>query len=220
MRRKPIGTGPVQVRRVQDERGHQAHEEHRLLEAGPALSRRHRVHHHRRPFDPHAVLRQRQVRHDLPDRRHGAAAEEHPQAMRRRRNAPCATTGVSTNLIVNRDVPPFDDPQDPARAGADARPPGLHRHPERGRGQDGRRHAAAAGRRVGHAAGDAEDHHRLWRCRQEPRGGARADEAGGLRPRQAAEGQGQHPQHRHLPRSGDHPARPAASTSRSTASSR
>ena len=32
----------------------------------------------------------RQVRHDLPDRRHGAAAEEHPQAMRRRRSAPCA----------------------------------------------------------------------------------------------------------------------------------
>ena len=65
---------PVQARRVQDERGHQAGEESRLLEAGAALSRRHRVHHHRRPLDAHAVLRQRQVRHDLPDRPHGAAA--------------------------------------------------------------------------------------------------------------------------------------------------
>ena len=28
-----------------------------------------------------------------------------------RRNAPCGQTGVSTNLIINRDVPPFDDPE-------------------------------------------------------------------------------------------------------------
>ena len=64
---------PVQARRVQDERRHQAGEEHRLLEEGPALSRRHRVHHHARPGDPHAGLHRRQVRHDLPDRRLGAA---------------------------------------------------------------------------------------------------------------------------------------------------
>ena len=43
---------PVQARRVQDERGHQAGEEPRLLEEGPALSRRHRVHHHARPRRP------------------------------------------------------------------------------------------------------------------------------------------------------------------------
>ncbi len=39
--------------------------------------------------------------------------------------------------------------EDPPRAGADARSPGLHRHPERGREQHGRRHAAAALRRAG-----------------------------------------------------------------------
>ena len=67
-------------------------------------------------------------------------------------------TGVSTNLIVNREMPPFDDPRIRRAMALTLDRQAYHRHPDRGRGQDGRRHAAAAGRRVGHAGGDAEDH--------------------------------------------------------------
>ena len=59
---------PVQVRRVEAERVDQAREEPGLLEEGPALSRRHRVHDHHEPRDRGARLRRRQGRHDLPDR--------------------------------------------------------------------------------------------------------------------------------------------------------
>ena len=47
------------------------------------------------------------------------------------------------------------------RGGARARPQVVHRHPVRGQGRHRRRDAAAAGRRVGHAAGGTEDRHRL-----------------------------------------------------------
>ena len=74
---------PVQVRRVQGQRIHQAHPQSRLLEKGPAASRRHRVHHHPQPFDGHSGVYRRQVRHDVSDRgidpaaqgRQGAGAE-------------------------------------------------------------------------------------------------------------------------------------------------
>ena len=118
-------------------------------------------------------------------------------------------TGVSTNLIVNREAPPFDDPKIRRALALTLDRQAFIDILSEGEGQHGRRHAAAAGRRVGHAAGDAEDHHRLRQRASQPREGARADEGGGLRPRQAAEGQGQHAQHRHLPRSGDHPDRPS-----------
>ena len=42
---------PVQIRRIQAERVHQGRAQPRLLEAGPALSRRHRVHDHPEPVD-------------------------------------------------------------------------------------------------------------------------------------------------------------------------
>ena len=56
---------PVQIRRVQAERVHQARAQPGLLEAGPALSRRHRVHDHPEPLDRDPGLHRRQVRHDL-----------------------------------------------------------------------------------------------------------------------------------------------------------
>ena len=59
---------PVQIRRVQAERIDQADPQPGLLEDGPALSRRHRVHDHPEPLDRDPRLRRRQVRHDLPDR--------------------------------------------------------------------------------------------------------------------------------------------------------
>ena len=62
---------PVQVRRAEAERVDQAREEPGLLEEGPALSRRHRIHDHHEPRDRDARLRRRQGRHDLPDRNDG-----------------------------------------------------------------------------------------------------------------------------------------------------
>ena len=53
----------------------------------------------------------RQVRHDLPDRRHGAAAQEHQGTTRPRRSAPCARAASASNLIINREAPPFDNPK-------------------------------------------------------------------------------------------------------------
>jgi ABC-type transport system substrate-binding protein len=51
---------PVQVRRVQGQRIDQARPQSRLLEEGPAASRRHRVHHHPQPLDRHSRVRLRQ----------------------------------------------------------------------------------------------------------------------------------------------------------------
>ena len=49
----------LQVRRVQAERRHQGHAQHRLLEEGQALSRRHRIHHRAQPRHGDAELRRR-----------------------------------------------------------------------------------------------------------------------------------------------------------------
>src|SRR6516165_2092446 len=57
----------VQVRGVQAERVDQDHAKRRLLEEGPPLSRRHRVHHHPQSVDCDSCLRCRQVRNDLPN---------------------------------------------------------------------------------------------------------------------------------------------------------
>ena len=58
----------VQVRRAEAERVDQAREESGLLEEGPALSRRHRIHDPAEPLDRDPRLRRRQVRHHVPDR--------------------------------------------------------------------------------------------------------------------------------------------------------
>ena len=82
-------------------------------------------------------------------------------------------TNVSSNLLVNRDKPPFDNAADPPGHGAGARQPGLRRHPEPGQRSRRRGHAAAAGRRLGHAEGDAAEPARPFaRHREEPRRGA------------------------------------------------
>ena len=65
MRTKPIGTGPFQVRRVQEQRVRQGRAQPRLLEEGASLPRRHRLARHLQPFHPGARLRRRRVRHDL-----------------------------------------------------------------------------------------------------------------------------------------------------------
>ena len=66
---------PVQVRRVQGQRVDQAHQESRLLQEGPAASRRHRIHHHYQPLDGDSRICLRQIRHDVPDRSVDPAAQ-------------------------------------------------------------------------------------------------------------------------------------------------
>ena len=104
--------------------------------------------------------------------------------------AQCQVTSMnnSTNLILNRDAPPFDNPD--LRAGAQRS--AMDRKAfidilNQGDAAARRHHAAAARRRVGPAQGDVRHRAGLRaRRREEPRAGARADEEGGLRARQAA----------------------------------
>ncbi len=72
---------PVQIRRVQGQRIHQARPQSGLLEEGPAASRRHRIHHHHQPVDRHSRLYLRPVRHDVPDRSLDPAAQGRPEAV-------------------------------------------------------------------------------------------------------------------------------------------
>ena len=65
MRTKPIGTGPFKFAEFKSHESDQARAQSRLLEEGPALSRCHRVAHHRQPLDARAGLRRRRVRHDV-----------------------------------------------------------------------------------------------------------------------------------------------------------
>ena len=72
-------------------------------------------------------------------------------------------TNVSTNLIINRENPPFNNLElRHAMALALDRKAFIDIMFE-GAGRHRRRDAAAAGGRLGHAAGDAQDHSRLRR---------------------------------------------------------
>ena len=170
MRTHPIGTGPFKFVEFKQNESIKLDEQSGLLEEGPALSRRHRIHHHPEPLDRGARLRRRQVRHDLPDRDDGAAAEGHQSAGRRTAICEIEPINVSTNLIVNRDNAAVRQSRTAQGDGAGARPQGVHRHHvRRGRAIIGGAHAAAAGRRLGHAAGYAQDHPGLRRREEEPR---------------------------------------------------
>jgi peptide/nickel transport system substrate-binding protein len=65
MRSHPLGTGPFKFRRVQVQRVDQADAQPGLLEGRPALSRRHRVHDHKRNSDAQSGVLCRQVRRDF-----------------------------------------------------------------------------------------------------------------------------------------------------------
>ena len=108
----------VQVRRVQGEPEHQGDAQPELLEAGPALSRWHRVHHHRQPLDGDPVLRLGQVRHDLPVRDHRAVGQ---------RREGTDADGAVRHVADERRGEPADEPgaavrqpRDPPRRGHDA----------------------------------------------------------------------------------------------------
>ena len=200
----------VQVRRVQAERVDQDRPQPGLLEEGPALSRRDRIHDHAEPLDRDPGLRRRQVRPLRPGHPVDPADEGAQGRRRRTRSARLCRGTCRAQLLVNRDKPPFDNPE-LRRAVALA----LDRKAfidiiSDGAGQDRRRDDAAAGRQLGHAAGDAADAARLRPGRaEEPRRGPRDHEEARLRPGQAARGQGLDPQHAGLPRPGGAADRPA-----------
>ena len=110
MRTKPVGTGPFKFVEFKQNEGIKIAQESRLLEEGPALSRRHRVHHRAQPLDGDPELRLGPLRHHLPLGGDDPAAQGHQEPVP---NAVCEVTSMnnSTNLIVNRDAPPFDNPE-------------------------------------------------------------------------------------------------------------
>ena len=170
----------VQVRRVQGQRIDQAYEEPGLLEEGPALSRRHRVHHHHEPLDRDPRLHRRQVRHDLPDRSVDSAAEGRQGAGAERglRGGADQRLHQHHRQFVRAAIrqcrhPPGD--------GDGARSQGVHLDHVRGTGRYRRHHAAGPGRPVGDAEGDAGADPGLWaRHQRQPRRSAQADAEGRL----------------------------------------
>ena len=103
MRQHPIGTGPFKFVEFKPQRIHQAGQEHGLLEAGPALSRRHRVDDHPEPRDPDARLYRRQVRHDLSLRGHRRRSMHDIKSQAPTAICEIDPTMVAINLLVNRD---------------------------------------------------------------------------------------------------------------------
>ena len=112
-------------------------------------------------------------------------------------------TMVAFNFMVNRDDPPFNDPDmRMAMMLAMDRKAFIDIISE-GQGTDRRGDAVAAAGAVGSAAGDSADAARIRAgCRKEPRRGAQADGKARLRAGQPAQGQGRDPQHRAVPRPG------------------
>ncbi len=97
-------------------------------------------------------------------------------------NCQLATNNGTVNLLINRDKPPFDNPDLRKALALSLDRKAFVDDPHRRQGQDRRRHAAAARGPVGHAAGNAGDDPRLRRRRrEEPRRGARDHEKAGLR---------------------------------------
>ena len=147
---------PVQVRRVQGQRIHQAHPQSGLLEEGPAASRRHRIHHHHQPLDRHSRIYLGPVRHDVPDRSDDPAAQGRQGA-----GAEGGVRGRAEQRLHQHHhqfvVGAVRQHRHPPRAGAGARPQGVHLDHVRGPGRYRRHHAARPGGPMGDAEGDAGD---------------------------------------------------------------
>ncbi len=97
----------------------------------------------------------------------------------------CEMTAMNnnTNLMLNREAPPFDNPDIRRALVLAHRPPGPSWRPLEGSGMVGGHLQPVARRPMGHV-GRGTGWHAGLRCqrREEPRGGARADAQGGLRP--------------------------------------
>ena len=156
----PDRHGAIQIRRIQAERVDQGCPQSGLLETGPALSRRRRVHDRDEPLDRRPGLHRRAIRPDLAvehyagaDARHqksvttsklrDASQQRHQQSAAESRQAALRQRGTAQGYDV------------------DDRPQGVRRHSDRRGGQDRCGDAAAAGRAMGDAARDAATSSRL-----------------------------------------------------------
>ena len=90
MRRKPIGTGPFKFAEFKMNESIKLVKNPDYWKKGLPYLDGIEFTIIARPLDAHAVVHRRQVRHDLPDRRHGAAAQEHPAGRAQGASAPCA----------------------------------------------------------------------------------------------------------------------------------
>ena len=149
MRQHPIGTGPFKFVEFKPNQSITVVAQPGLLETGQALSRRHRIPHHSRCLDPAAVVSRRQRRRLY---RRDDAAVERCEAAIAGGDLRMFVANVARNMLINRDVTPFDNRAIAARDLADDRSPGVCRYHRRRAGRDRRGHAAAAGGRLGHAA--------------------------------------------------------------------
>ena len=210
MRLKPDRHRAVQVRRVQVQRLDQARAQPRLLEAGAALSRRHRVAHRFQSRNPHPGLCRRRGRLHVRRRRVSARCKADrpagPQSdlrVGRRRMSPrtCLSTAtrrrsaipeIRRAMMLALDRQGFNDI--------------IHE----GKALISGAMLPAAVRKLGHAAGGPECLARLQR-RPGSTPGRGAQDHGEPRvwPGQAAQGQGLDPRLAGLPRPGRHPRRPA-----------
>ena len=133
----------VQVRLVRAVRARQAGAQHGLLEAGTALSRRHRVHHRHQLTDGAAELPRRPLRHHFP------LGGDDPAAPR---SATAFVEGGMRDHVDEQQHQPAGQSRrralrqsgHPPGAHSGARPQGLHCRPQRRRGRD-RRQPPAAG---------------------------------------------------------------------------
>src|ERR1700732_5099667 len=108
MRQHPIGTGPFKFVDYKPNQYIKLARNPDYWKAGPALSRRRRIHDHPEPVDSDPRLHRRQVRHDLPLRGDHPAIEGHqdPGAAGDLRSG----HGRRDDRLVNRTVEPFDNP--------------------------------------------------------------------------------------------------------------
>ena len=87
MRSHPIGTGPFKFVEFKPNEHITADAQPGLLEEGPALSRRHRVHDAEEPVDGHIGVYRREIRPDLCRQRDDPADARHPRTRCPRRSA-------------------------------------------------------------------------------------------------------------------------------------
>ena len=107
MRQHPIGTGPFKFVEFKPNERITADAQPGLLENGPALSRRHRVYDHPRTCRPRTSPSSPGSSIGSPTRDPAAEGRQEPGA---RGDLRGDAGRISRNLIINRDAPPFDNP--------------------------------------------------------------------------------------------------------------
>src|SRR5215472_13040911 len=107
MRAPAIGTGPFKFVEFRPNDRIRGPKETRVLEAGPALSRRRRVADRSEPGDADPGVRREQFRSGLRSDIPAAAGSQEPGAA----GGDVFPANLPRTLLVNRTIPPFDNPE-------------------------------------------------------------------------------------------------------------